>query len=195
MQPPSPDDAADLHVCPACQVPLATSAVLCVACGYHVKLGRHLATVVERGEVRAQSKIADDRNPYASPSPKALATISDARDPYTTDLTEAGARRAKAIVRDANMLLWAVLMSLLCPFAWFWVWILMFPWYAFRLWQWRQLNAEFSELNQPNSFSPHGDLAGSFQDCQLRLWAGIAIGIVYWAILACGGVLTLLVER
>jgi len=188
------DDSSATTCCPACGAALPPAAVLCVGCGFHLQHGRHLATVVDRGALSAP-KTATDGNPYASPADLDRDTFSHAHESYKTDLTEAGASQAKAIVGDANMLVWAVLMSLFCPVVGVFVWILMLPWYAYRTWQWCQLDRACTELHEPNSFSPHGALAGAFQDCKPRLWAGMAIGFVFWAILACGGVLSVFVEQ
>lgn len=160
--PPSPsDDTRSPAQCPSCAAPLPPAAVLCVACGYHLNLQRHLATAVEKETPRQI-----DPNPFA-PSAVVEPTIEPRpREPHIADLTEAGARRAKAIVDEADMVYYTI------PFAWCccqWVLPLMLPWYGWRLWSWHALNTQFYELRHPYGFSPHGELAGAFQDCKIKL--------------------------
>src|SRR5262245_25411588 len=84
--------------CPSCGAPLATDAVLCISCGYHLKLERHLATAIEK-----EARPPVDPNPYApSTSITPQGEPSRSREPHVADLTEAGARKAKAIVDDAD---------------------------------------------------------------------------------------------
>ena len=166
--------------CPACGASLAADAVLCVACGYHLKLEHHLATVVDRVPPRP-----DDSNPFASPAAIDGESADAPRGaPYEADLTEAGARRAGAIVSEADMVYWTIGLATICfPICGI-LWPFLLPWYAWRLWSWRSLNARFNELRNPNGFSPHGQLAGSFQDCLPRLWVGIVAGAIFWMLFA-----------
>lgn len=55
--------------CPSCDVELARNVMLCVACGYHIKRGIHLATAAEP----SMQRVSDTANPYHSPT----ATTSD----------------------------------------------------------------------------------------------------------------------
>jgi hypothetical protein len=94
------------------------------------------------------------------------------------DLTPQGAREAKAIVSDASSAYLLVVLGLCC-----WpVWLLLFPWFGYRLWSWYRLNRQFSELRNPYGFSVHGELAASFQDAKFRLWVGFVAGAIYWAL-------------
>jgi hypothetical protein len=171
-----PQPAADQpQACPSCNAPLASNAVLCVACGYHLKLERHLATAVEKVMQRPI-----DPNPYApSESTHPQSEPTHPREPHLADLTEAGARKAKAILEEADSVYWTIVFAWCCCAP---AWIVMLPWYSWRLWSWYQLNAQFYELRHPYGFSPHGELAGAFQDCRFKLWVGVIAGGIFWAL-------------
>lgn len=154
-------------------------AVLCVACGYHLKLGHHLATAT--GPEPEQHQAADD-NPYASPQGAQNYRPRQPNGKAVFDLTEYGAKRAKAIVADADMWLAVWVLSCICgP-----VWLFLFPWYLYRLYSWYDLHTTFEELRFPNSLSPHGDLAVKFNSAYWRLMTGVVIGAIFWLILALG---------
>lgn len=164
--------------CPACGALVAPNAVLCVACGYHLKSGHHLATVVEH-----EYDPAPDENPYASPMAANNEPSLPAGERPEFDLTERGARRARAIVADANSVLLAIfLISCCCAPGW----LIMLPWYAYRFIGWHQLNSQFEELRHPNSFSPNGQLAVGFQDAKLKLLIGVIVGSFFWLIALIG---------
>ena len=160
--------------CPACGGALPPQAVLCVDCGYHLKLQRHLATAVEKS-----ARPAIDPNPFAPPAePDVPQDAPRIREPYVADLTPDGARQAKAIVSDASSAYALVVLGLCC-----WpVWLLLFPWFGYRLWSWYGLNRQYGELRNPNGFSEHGELAVSFQDSKFRLWVGFVAGSIYWGL-------------
>ena len=176
------NDPNSQKACPLCRAALAAEAVLCVACGYHLGLQRHLATLVNTAAesepgVRGKQR-AIDPNPFASPQEPAAVDPSARRGEHESDLTDWGARRAKAIVDEADMVYPVIIFACCCgP-----LWLLMLPWYGWRLWLWHQLNEQFSELRHPYGFSPHGELAASFQDSRLKLWIGLAAGAIYWGI-------------
>ncbi|WP_425614747.1 hypothetical protein NA78x_004622 [Anatilimnocola sp. NA78] len=154
--------------CPACGTALLPAAILCVNCGYHLKLGRHLATSVERAPEPAL-----DKNPYASPA-GVEATDDAPRDPQF-DLTEAGARQAAAIVAESKSIFYA-LGAGCC----FWpIFLLVIPWYGYRLYCWSQLNSRFAELRYPNGFSSHAELAVSFQKAKRWLYVGLSLSIFF----------------
>lgn len=161
-------------ICPACNAPLSPQAVLCIACGYHLKLKTHLATHVESEPSAAPAPISG--NPYA------VTVVDLARDrpPRQTpefDLTERGAKSAKGLVADASMVYGVIaLASCVCAPAW----LVMLPWYAYRIYQWHLLNATYSELRHPNSFSAHGALAEEFQSARGKLYVGVVAGTVLW---------------
>lgn len=55
---------AALEHCPSCDVELAPNAVLCVACGYHLAQGTHIATAT----VPLAEETPDSSNPYHPPA-------------------------------------------------------------------------------------------------------------------------------
>ena len=77
---------------------------------------------------------------------------------------------------DAQRLWWVVLLSLcVCRIAW----ILMFPWYGYRLYSWYHLNRTYSELRNPTPRrSAHYSLALDFQAAKGRIWTGFIIGAI-----------------
>lgn len=176
ITPPAPDDTPHAATCPSCGATLAAGAILCVHCGYHLKLNRHLATVVERSSLPSV-----DPNPYASPAALASDEPSSRPRQAPTDLTEHGAKQAKAIVDEADMVYWIIVVAVCCCSL---LWPIILPWYGYRLWCWHRLNQRFSELRYPNSLSPHGTLAGAFQDAKLRLIVGVVVGAAMWLLLA-----------
>jgi hypothetical protein len=87
----------------------------------------------------------------------------------------------KAVVAEAKRVYLAIfLIMCFCSAGW----LALLPWYAYRLRCWYQLNAEFAELRNPNSFSEYGQLAADFQEARGRLMIGIAAGLVYAAFIA-----------
>ncbi len=177
MNTPSGQNPDSHESCPSCGNALAAGAVLCVACGYHLESDRFLATVAEPNPTATT-----DSNPYASP----VVTERSPNEPPVFDLTEAGVRRVKAVVSDAQMVFLVILLAwcLCAP-----IWLVMLPWYLYRLYCWYALNAQFAELRSPNSFSPHGELAAKFKGSRGRLLVGIVAGLLFWLI--AGGVFAL----
>jgi hypothetical protein len=168
-------------------------AVLCVACGYHLKTGVQLATL--GGDAPAQTtealplsdpkQVASaprpvDLNPYAPPQTDVPIDHYPEDDQFAADLTVNGERRAKAVVSDAEFVWTIVVFCFLCCWP---AWLVELPWYCFRLYCWHRLNREFSELRHPNSLSQHGDLAAKFQEAKPKIWIGIGIGIFGWLVL------------
>lgn len=155
---------------------MVTGAVLCIACGYHAKLGGQMATVLEEDAPRPI-----DPNPYASPSiPADASAVQPSGSGLYNDLTERGAKQAAAVVRDAESVGVVLLITLCCCSA---VSPLILPWYGYRLHSWYALNSQFNELRFPNSFSNHGALAARFQDAAIRLWCGTVFGAVLFVLL------------
>lgn len=180
--------------CPECKAPLAENAVLCIACGFHLLRGGFLSTAVERSPF---SPFTDDQNaaPYANPAPPessrppdlnpyaSPAILSDfpghlplSDDLFVADLTPRAAKRASAIVADAARVYWVILLSLcVCRIAW----VLMFPWYGYRLYSWYELNRTYSELRNPTPRrSAHYSLALDFQAAKGRIWTGFIFGSI-----------------
>jgi hypothetical protein len=132
-----------------------------------------LATAVER-----ERRLTVDPNPYAVPS------VAECQDTVTfaDDLTEAGARQAKAVVSDANLVPVIIIVSIFFGL----LGLVLLPWYAYRIRTWKRLNAEFSELRVPNGLSVHGELAESFQECIPKLWIGLIAGAAFWIFAVAG---------
>jgi uncharacterized Zn finger protein (UPF0148 family) len=172
------------NVCPSCGAVMASGAVLCIACGYHLQLQRFLATSSEREQRHAPSD-----NPCAPPASDESDEQPRDRPGLAFDLTEPAARRAEAVASAASSVA-IVIAFVLCvcgP-----AWAFMLPWYGYRLLCWYRLNGEFAELRHPNSLSPHGELAVRFQDAWIRLVCAIAFGSVFWLIVAIGFAMGLL---
>lgn len=173
--------------CPECGVSLPPNAVLCIACGYHLKLGYHLATATGDDVPRPP---ALHMNPYAAPTvidPPASPNRSSNPD---FDLTEKGAARAKAIVNEAGSV--RLLCGLACICAP--VWVLMLPWFSYRLYCWHDLNSTYAELRNPNSFSQHGELAADFVNAKSKIIVGMVVGGILWLIMIGTVVLETLLE-
>lgn len=166
----SPIVPPKFSACPSCGTVLKDGAVLCVACGYHLKLGRKLET--EHGA----SLPKPSSNPYAAPSIEATEADPPKKGLPKFDLTERAVKEVEGLVSDAKFVWVAALTTFCCCQL---VGPLMFPWYGFRLWRWKKLREQFEELRNPNSFSPHGKLAGDFEEAWLWLVIGMGIGIFY----------------
>ena len=178
-----PDESTP-HVCPVCQKPLAENSVLCVACGYHLQLGYHLSTLIEPAQEQptapAITPVSD--NPYAPPQLEERAKKPRMLTPEF-DLTESGASWARAVIADADMSLALSILCCLCgP-----LWLLMFPWYVFRVICWHSLNSTYAELRYPNSFSPHGNLPVRFQESRYPLYRGAVVGFIAWIVVTIWG--------
>ncbi len=166
-----PSKLTSLDRCPSCGALIGQEAVLCVACGYHRKLGQRLQT--EHGEPPRVS-----RNLYASPREEASEIREVKKGLPEFDLTNGAIKEAENIVSDASYVWVAGLLALcfcqpLGPF--------LLPLYAYRLYQWKQLRNTFEELRYPNAFSPNGKLAGEFEDAIVWLKIGLWIGVFFTA--------------
>jgi hypothetical protein len=147
--------------------------VLCIECGYHLPSGTFLATEIERSPATEGRLSEPELNPYAAPSMEAAPVRRGLGSATVLDLTPTGARRAKAVVQDADNVYLAILLATcICGIAW----LFMFPWFGFRLLQWYQLNSQFEELRHPNAFSPHAEFTSRFPDAKLKLWIGTIVG-------------------
>jgi hypothetical protein len=164
-----------VEYCPVCQAALPPQAVLCIACGYHLKLKTVLATHVDRAPATTV-----DPNPYAPPDIEAAAPAPRMGQPAVLDLDAAGAKRAEALVQEGSSVFVAIaLASCVCSPAW----VVMFPWYLYRLYGWYALNAEFVELRHPNSLSKYADVTTRFPGVRVRLIIGVVIGAFFWMLL------------
>ena len=97
-----------------------------------------------------------------------------------SDLTPQAAKQARAIVADAGRVYLVIFLSLcICRIAW----LLMFPWYGYRLYSWYELNRTYSELRNPTPrHSAHYSLALDFQAAKGKIWAGFIIGAIALAL-------------
>lgn len=176
--------------CPSCGGGLPFHAVLCVACGYHLKTGVQLATVsgkrveqtpesapIHETSVLQPESIQRDANPYSPPLAAASASILPEDDHFRADLTTAAADQAKAIVRDAEMFWLVVLVGIFVCQPSF---LIMLPWYSVRWWQWNALHRRFAELRHPNSFSAHANLAERFLAAKWKLVLGTQLSAAVW---------------
>lgn len=162
--------------CSSCGAALTDGAVLCVACGYHIQLDRHLATSVED---HTPASPTPDANPYASPQSEAHSELAGEPE---GELPPAIVKQAEAVVFAAETLRGALLMVCCCAPLWY----ALLPYYGFQLWRWFQLNGNYQTLAEPNSFSPHGELAVRFQEARIRLIAGVIVGLILCGLLALG---------
>lgn len=172
--------------CPECRAPLVGNASLCVACGYHLPRAGFSTTAEELRTFTHEIPTAllptnlqpPDSNPYTSPGilMKQPVVAQFIGEPFVADLTPHAAKRARAIVVDAEHVYLALILSLcVCGFAWF----LLFPWYSYRLYSWYELNSTYSELRNPNPrLSDHYGLAQDFQAAKGRMWSGFIIGAI-----------------
>ncbi|MEQ8787630.1 MAG: hypothetical protein RIC55_15105 [Pirellulaceae bacterium] len=165
--------------CPSCGGALPAEAVLCVVCGFHLKLGHHLATTEDAPPLENALPAVND-NPYASPTAPTSLESDDCGKPLAFDLTEEGARRAESVAVAAESLTLGGITALCCCSP---LWLIALPWCAYQYLQWRSLHAQFEELRRPNSFSPHGAVAVRFQAARMQLLAGIIIGLIAWGVL------------
>jgi hypothetical protein len=172
----------EIQACPSCGSFLASHAVLCVGCGFHLAKGVHLATVAEEAGRRASSSPSVptcDSNPYASPM-----EADNGLMPLESELTPEAVKTAEAIVAEARQ---TAIVVALCLFTCNLAPLFVLPWYAWRLRQWHALNNRFQELREPNSFSPHAELAVNFQDAREKIRNIIVFALTFAAI---GAVLT-----
>jgi len=192
--------------CPECHASLPPRAVLCIACGYLLEKGGFLGTTVERNPFEplpeqnstnpfrdaessaSQGTLPDlvDLNPYASPAAlneSATTVVWDG--PFVADLTPYAVKRAAAIVADAGRVYLLIFLSLcICRIGW----LIMGPWYAYRLYSWYEMNRTYSELRNPRPrVSAYYSLALDFQAAKTRLWVGFVVGgLAFLLVLTAG---------
>ncbi len=180
-----------IKTCPECDASLASNAILCVQCGYHLQLQRHLRTQIElEAESDLQTPAPEPQSGETELNPYAPPLSAQSNDPQRNlDLNEADANWARVLVSDAELMPWLLVTSLCCcaipmPF--------MLPYYAYRLANWTKLDSMFADLHSPNSFSPHGRLATEFQDARIRLILGTGFGAFFYAVAFVIGLIKLL---
>ncbi len=191
--------------CPMCHAALPPRAVLCIACGYLPEKGGFLGTTVERNpfeplpEQDSTNPFRDadqsashgalrnlvDLNPYASPALLNQSQTVVFDSPFVADLTPYAVKRAAAIVADAGRVYLLIILSLcVCRIGW----LVMGPWYAYRLYSWYEMNRTYSELRNPRPrVSAYYSLALDFQAAKTRLWVGFVVGgMAFLLVLAAG---------
>jgi hypothetical protein len=124
------------------------------------------------------SAFVHDPNPYAAPQTEVAEPPRD--DRLAADLTPSAAAWAESLAKEAEARWVLLLVGLICCQP---ILLLMLPWYGFRLWNWHVLNASYSELRHPNSFSPHGELAARFQEAHAKLVVGMVMSAIGWVLL------------
>jgi hypothetical protein len=150
----APTPSADK--CPSCGAPLSADAVLCVDCGFDRRTGIHIATAIDDDGASAEVTAARRRS-------------GDSFDPLADNADTALAGR---IARDSSaMLALCVLticfLQILTPF--------LAVWSLVRLVQWYGLRDRCEELREPNSLSPHYEVAMKFNACHIRLWISLVV--------------------
>ena len=93
---------------------------------------------------------------------------------------------------DAERFYWVLFLSIcFCRTAW----LLMFPWYGYRLYSWYELNRTYCELRNPTPrLSDHYGLAQDFQAAKGRIWAGFIVGAIAFTLVLIVTLLAVLSE-
>ncbi|MCA9164044.1 MAG: zinc ribbon domain-containing protein [Planctomycetales bacterium] len=169
--------------CPSCGVELAAGAVLCIQCGYHLVHGRHLALVYD-GDDDTNAAPADPTfasNPYAAP--RTVTPPVAFIDP-SAELPDSIVRAVRGISRDGGLLPWMALFGVcVCQFTLPLILVVVFPWSIGRLIQMQQLRQRFLLLRQPNSLSPHYEVAMAFQSAWQRCWLTFGACALLWIVI------------
>jgi uncharacterized integral membrane protein len=107
------------------------------------------------------------RNPYAAPVAVSAMPVTHASyDP-------AGLRRIQAVTKDAGQVWLAILMGFVCTAL---TWVLICPWFAYRLHSWNRLSREYPQLLAPGA-AP-GSIEAKFQRARVELITGLVVGVV-----------------
>ena len=147
-------DTSDRPVtCPACGALATIPSGFCASCG--AKLNAGAGVFAEPAGM----------NPYAAPS--APASVPSAA--YAPAIVA----RAEAVIKDANQVWLAVLMGFLCTA---FTWVLICPWFAYRLHCWSTLSRDCPSLLAPDVLP--GSLEAKFQSARGKLVIGLVIGAV-----------------
>lgn len=163
--------------CPGCGAALAPNVVLCVACGYHLKLERFLATAANSSPIATAPNTslppaATNSNPYAPPG--RADSRKSGQQAEQSNVPSGVWEEVEAIVADAKNVVPLIIVGFFCVC----VWLLSVPYYCYRCHRWNELYARYPELRTPNSFSEHGELVANFQDAPSKLRLGIGFGII-----------------
>ncbi|MFN0020795.1 MAG: hypothetical protein ACKVP0_21255 [Pirellulaceae bacterium] len=183
--------------CPEFHAKMAPRAVLCIACGYHLKHKGFLSTAIERQLDFSDEEVSSpmftsaepvELNPYASPSsPNEKTEASNTRlDAFVADLTPFAVKRAERIVTSAEGVYWNLILSYVTCIGAF----IVGPLYGYFLLDWYVLYRTYSELRNPTvRRSDHYGLALDFQASKSRIWIGFIGGMI--ALILVSGVMLL----
>jgi hypothetical protein len=94
--------------CPSCGEAIELGTVLCIACGFHLGLGKRLQSTVERGGLANDQP--RETNPYAP------TLIADSAVQGVMDLTDLGASKATKVVGAAGFVYTSLALSVFCCF-------------------------------------------------------------------------------
>ncbi len=139
--------------CPACGTVATNPVGYCASCGQRLPQTASLGPPVT--------------NPYAAPATEPVMSLSTNRfDPVTV-------KKVEAVIKDASQVVLAVLIGFLCTgFAW----LLIGPWFFYRLLCWNRLAREYPSLLLGGA--PVGSLEQRFQASRGRLIGGLIVGAV-----------------
>jgi hypothetical protein len=106
-------------------------------------------------------------NPYAAPAEAAAEPAGG------TSYDPASLRKIEAVIKDAGQVWLAVLMGFLCTA---FTWVLIGPWFLYRLHCWNRLSRQHPELLAADAVP--GGLEAKFQKARGKLITGLVIGAV-----------------
>jgi len=140
--------------CSACGTVATVPSGYCASCG-----AKLTAAPVPGGPDTAT-------NPYAAPTVASLQMQDHRYDPATQ-------REVEAVIKDGGQVWLAVLIGFVCTAV---AWIVICPWFLYRLHCWNTLSRNYPALLAPNV--PPGSLEARFQSARSRLIVGVVIGAV-----------------
>ncbi|KLU04964.1 putative signal peptide protein [Rhodopirellula islandica] len=114
-----------------------------------------------------------------SENPYAAGNVSETSfSPGTGGLPPDVVKKVEAIIKDARQFWLAIVLCFFCSGIGL---VIIFPWYLFRLFQWRSLAQQHPFLTEPNA--PTGSLPKRFQSAKLKLILGIVFGLLTFGLL------------
>lgn len=116
----------------------------------------------------------DSTNPYASNVSFPSYSIDD-----NGQVPPAIVKKAEAIIKDAGQFWVAIILTFLCSGCGF---VLVGPWYLFRLIQWNSISSQYPQLTEPNP--PYGSLSQRFQSARTKLLIGMICGVILFLVLS-----------
>lgn len=176
--------------CPSCGAGLPLHAVLCVACGYHLKTGVHLATASDstaplaRPESfkdeshRVAATLPSDSNPYAPPAsgePLELVESKGRGRISSSKIPEEVYREAWWIAELGVSFRVARFAIILTGPACLFVLLL----YAVCLARWSRLQRDYPQLLIPNGYYEHDELVNRLPGLEERLKSIVFLALVF----------------